>query len=121
MATSSSDSRLRVRRDNGITLIEFIDRNILDEANIQLIGEEISSIIDAEDKPRLVISFSNVDHLSSAALGTLITINNKVRNRSGQLRLSNIDPQIYEVFQITRLHQIFQIHDTTEEATASFE
>ncbi|MCL4741834.1 MAG: STAS domain-containing protein [Phycisphaerales bacterium] len=116
----SADSRLRVRRTDGVTQIEFVDRNILDEANIQSIGEEIASIIEAEDKPKLLISFSNVDHLSSAALGTLITINNKVRSRDGELRLADIDPQIYEVFVITRLNKLFQILDTSEEAMRSF-
>ncbi|GIK19883.1 MAG: anti-sigma factor antagonist [Leptolyngbya sp. PLA2] len=115
-----ADSRLRVRRTDGVTQIEFVDRNILDEANIQSIGEEIASIIEAEEKPKLLISFANVDHLSSAALGTLITINNKVRSRDGELRLADIDPQIYEVFVITRLNKLFQILDTSEEAMRSF-
>lgn len=117
---SHGESRLRVQRRDGVVQIEFIDRNILDEANIQSIGEEISNLIDTEESPHLLISFANVDHLSSAALGTLITINNKVKNKAGQLRLANIDRQIYEVFVITRLNQLFQILDTTEEAMASF-
>jgi anti-sigma B factor antagonist len=103
------------------TLVEFIDRNILDEANIQAIGEEISGLVDAETTPKLLISFSNVDHLSSAALGTLITINNRVRGKNGQLRLANIDPQIYEVFVITRLNKLFSIHENTDEALKSFQ
>jgi len=70
-------------------------------------------------RPQMVISFSNVDHLSSSALGTLITINNKIRSRDGALRLANIDPQIYEVFVITKLNKLFSIHDTTELAVAS--
>jgi anti-sigma B factor antagonist len=111
---------LRVKRLDKVTQVEFIDRNILDEANIQAIGEEIGQIIDAEPNPRLLISFANVDHLSSAALGTLITINNKVRDRAGQLRLANIDPQIYEVFVITRLNKLFNIHENTDAALKSF-
>jgi anti-sigma B factor antagonist len=116
----SEDSRLRVRDKNGVTQIEFIDRNILDEANIQHIGEEIGAIIDKGAKPRLLISFQNVDHLSSAALGTLITINTRVKNKGGQLRLADIDPQIYEVFVITKLNRLFQIHPTSDDALKSF-
>ncbi|MBX3367796.1 MAG: STAS domain-containing protein [Phycisphaeraceae bacterium] len=116
---AASDSRLRVRKDSGVTIVEFVDRNILDEANIQMIGDEITSLIDSESSPKLLISFANVDHLSSAALGTLITINNKLRQK-GQLRLANIDPQIYEVFVITRLNNIFKIMPTTEDAIKSF-
>lgn len=117
---TSTASRLRVTEEDGVTRIEFIDRNILDEASIQQIGEEITKLIDAQTNPKVLISFSNVDHLSSAALGTLITINNKIRSKDGQLRLANIDPQIYEIFVITKLNKLFQIHETADEALASF-
>lgn len=115
-----ADARLRVRKEKGVTFVEFVDRNILDEANIQQIGDEIGSLIDAETAPKLVISFANVDHLSSAALGTLITIHNRMKAKQGQLRLSNIDPQIYEVFVITKLNKLFEIHETMDRASASF-
>lgn len=117
---TSATSRLRVSEHDGVTRIEFVDRNILDEANIQQIGAEITRIVDAKSNPKILISFDNVDHLSSAALGTLITINNRIRSRDGQLRLANIDPQILEVFVITKLNKLFQIHDTTQQALASF-
>ena len=117
---TSAASRLRVTDQDGVTRIEFIDRNILDEANIQQIGEEITRLIDAQTQPKVLISFENVDHLSSAALGTLITINNRIRNKDGQLRLANIDPQIYEVFVITKLNKLFQIHESADQALASF-
>lgn len=117
---TSAASRLRVVEEEGVTCIEFVDRNILDEANIQQIGDEILALVERESRPRILISFANVDHLSSAALGTLITINNKIRARSGELRLANIDPQIYEVFVITKLNKLFQIHDTREQALAGF-
>lgn len=118
---ASAETRLRVRKDDGVIHIEFVDRNILDEANIQQIGDEVSALIEAEDKPRLVISFSNVDHLSSAALGTLITIHNKMKAKQGRLRLANIDPQIYEVFVITKLNKLFEIHESSEQAILSLQ
>ncbi len=118
----SSPSRLRVKREDDVIQVEFVDRNILDEANIQQIGDEITEIIETPTNgphPKLLISFSNVDHLSSAALGMLLTVNNKVKGASGKLRLANIDPQIFEVFKITKLDRIFQIHESTEKAVAS--
>ena len=117
---AAAESLLRVDQEDGVTRIEFVDRNILDEANIQQIGEQINRIVDESHQPKMLISFQNVDHLSSAALGTLITINNKIRGKDGQLRLANIDPRIYEVFVITKLNRLFQIHDSAEQALASF-
>lgn len=117
---AEDQARLMIQRDGDVTIIEFMDRNILDEGNIQQIGDQINRIIEDSAVPKLLISFENVEHLSSAALGTLITINNKVRQRDGQLRLANIDAQIYEVFAITKLNKLFQIHKTTEEARRNF-
>jgi anti-sigma B factor antagonist len=113
-------SRLTVRSQHGVTRVEFVDRNILDETNITQIGEELSKIIDGQVNPKMLICFKGVEHLSSAALGTLITVNNRVKAKDGQLRLSDIDSQIYEVFVITKLNRLFQIHDTAEKALASF-
>lgn len=116
----ASGTRLRATEQDGVTRIEFLDRNILDEANIQQIEEQITEIVERQPRPKLLISFANVDHLSSAALGSLITLNNKIRAKDGQLRLSNIDPQIYEIFVITKLNKLFQIHDDAQAAMASF-
>ncbi len=117
---ASTASHIRVQDQDGVKRIEFVERNILDEANIQQIGEEISNLLDAQPQPKVLNSIENVDHLSSAALGTLITINNKIRGKDGQLRLAEIDPQIYEVFVITKLNKLFQIHETRDQALASF-
>jgi len=117
---TTKNSRLLVRTEGDVTRIGFVDRNILDEANIQQIGDEITQIIDQTSNPKLLISFENVEHLSSAALGTLIKVNNKLRAKGGQLRLADIDPQIYQVFTITRLNKLFQIHKTSDEALKSF-
>ena len=113
-------SRLKVSKLGAITQVEFVDRNILDESNIQQIGDELNTIIDEVPTPKVLIRFANVEHLSSAALGALITVNNRVKGKDGELRLSEIDPQIREVFKITKLDKIFQIFDNADEALSSF-
>jgi anti-sigma B factor antagonist len=61
-----------------------------------------------------------VEHLSSAALGMLIKLGKEVTRKKGKLILSDIRPQIYEVFRITRLHKMFEIHDTAGQAMKHF-
>ena len=117
---TQATSRLKINDHGGVIVIEFIDKNILDETNIQQIGEEIARQVDAQDHPQLLISFRNVAHLSSAALGTLITINNRVTGKGGKLCLSDIEGQIFEVFKITKLDRLFEIHDTAAEAIKAF-
>ena len=73
---------------DGIRVVEFTNNKILDEGNIKEIGDTLGALIDEKDHPKLVLDFSNVDHLSSAALGMLITANNRIKEKNGQLRLN---------------------------------
>jgi anti-sigma B factor antagonist len=104
-----------------IRAVEFTNNKILDEANIDAIQRSLNALIDEQPRPRLLLDFTNVDHLSSAALGALINVNNRVRQKNGELRLTNIKPQILEVFVITKLNKLFRILPTRAEALASFQ
>ena len=112
---------IKLTRDGELTVVEFNVRKLLEENEITEMGRQLTSYIESQLKPKIIISFAGVDHLSSSALGTLITVNYKVRERDGQLRLCSINPQIYEVFLITKLNKLFRIFPTMEEAKASLE
>jgi len=114
-------SHLKIRRADGVSVVEFADRKILEELSIQEIGEELQQVVESEPSIKLLLNFKNVDHLSSAALGMLITLNKKVKEQNGTLKLSDINRQIFEVFKITRLNRVFEIHETAEEALARFQ
>ena len=121
MAHEAPRLKLTRNEENDTIQVEFTTRKILDEGNIAEIGEQLSALVEKEERPKIIISFAAVDHLSSAALGTLITINNKVKQKGGQLRLSDINPQIYEVFLITKLNKLFRIYPTVKDAEESLQ
>lgn len=118
---ASQATRLKVSDLGGVSLVEFADRKILDELCIHEIQEELAVVVDKQAVGNLLLSFKNVEHLSSAALGMLITLKKKVEEKKGRLKLSDINPQIFEVFKITRLNKIFDIHPSQEKARASFQ
>ncbi len=113
-------SHLKIKRAGNVAVVEFADRKILEEVSIQEIGEELRRLAESEAGIRLLLNFQNVDHLASAALGMLITLHKKVQEQSGQLKLANINNQIYQVFRITRLNRVFDIHQTADEALQAF-
>lgn len=117
---AADQAHVKVRDSGGIRVVEFTERKILDELAIHEIGEELSRVIDESGDVRMLLSFKNVDHLSSAALGMLINLNKQVAAREGELKLSDISPPIFEVFKITRLNKLFTIHPTMAEAIADF-
>ena len=111
---------LTISKSDDVHIVEFTDRKILEELVINEIGEELSKLVEGQAKPRLLLSFQNVDHLSSAALGMLIKLHHEVQAKDGKLRLSQIGAPIFEVFKITRLNKLFDIYDTTSQALTSF-
>lgn len=106
-------------QQKSVRIVEFTNSKILDEGNIADIEVTLKALINEEAQPKLLLDFSNVDHLSSAALGALINCNNLIKQKNGQLRLTNIKPQIFEVFVITKLNKLFKIYPTRAEGLAS--
>jgi len=120
MSTQPRRRRLEVEDIGDVTVINFIDKKILDEQNIQVIGEQLFGLVEQEGRRKLLLNFGNVEYLSSAALGKLITLNKKLQGAGGRLILCNIDPQIYEVFEITKLDKFFNIQKEEQAALQSF-
>jgi len=112
--------RLKITTQGDVTVVELADRKILDEVNISHIGERLQGLVAKAASPKFVLDFSNVAHMSSSALGMLITLHKRVREKKGQLRLCGIQAPIYEVFVITRLNEIFEISETVKDAIKTF-
>ncbi|QDT44501.1 Putative anti-sigma factor antagonist BtrV [Gimesia alba] len=112
--------RVDIEEVNDVTIAKFIDKKILDEGNIQIIGTQLFGLVDEDGRKKIILDFSNVEYLSSAALGKLITLDKKVKKAKGKLKLCSIRPDIYEVFAITRLNQLFDIAETQEAALEGF-
>jgi len=115
------NARLSVSVEGDVQVAQFADRKILDEVSIMKLGESLTELVSQGDPPKLVLDFANVGHMSSSALGMLITLHKRIRERQGELRLCGIQPTIYEIFVITRLNEIFQILESVADAVESIQ
>ena len=91
-----------------------------EQAGDERFGEQLFALVDDQGHKKLLLNFTNVEYLSSAALGKFITLNKKVTGAGGKLVLCGIDPTIYEVFEITRLNKLFNIQKDEQSALQSF-
>jgi anti-sigma B factor antagonist len=109
MSSQPRRRRLEVEDIGDIAVVQFVDKKILDEQNIQMIGDDLFRLVDELGRRKILLNFSNVEFLSSAALGKLITLNRKLQNVRGKLILCSISKDIQEVFEITKLDKLFTI------------
>ena len=112
--------RLDVNEVGDVTVVRFRDHKIIEDVNIQELGQEMFRLVETDGRHRLLLDFSSVDFLSSAALGKLITLDKKMKAHGGVLKLSNIRSEIYEVFAITKLNRLFDIRKDEADALAAF-
>jgi anti-sigma B factor antagonist len=118
----ASDSHARSRRHVrtevvGETLVvRFVDSKLVTEEIIQEAGDQLYDLVETCVQASVLLHFGNVQYLSSAALGKLINTRRKCGERNLSLCLCCIEPELYEVFVLKRMNQIFLITRDENEA-----
>ena len=63
---------------------------------------------------KLIISFKNVEYLDSSFLGALVAILKNLLPLGGKLTLTDLNGDIENLFELTRLNKIFTLKETLE-------
>ena len=93
-------------------------------AQVETLGDELLSLVEgerAQDEANVLINFENVRFFSSGAINKLIVLEKRVRARGGQIRLSNMRPEVRDLFSYTNLDSMFDIRGNQAEAILAFE
>src|SRR5947207_14036031 len=77
--------RLEVEDVGDIAVVNFVDKKILDEQNIQMIGDDLFRLVDELGRRKVLLNFSKVELMSSAALGKVITLHRQLQARQATL------------------------------------
>jgi len=113
-------ARLDVADVGEVTVVRFNDRKILDATAIEELGGELFALVENENRKNLLLNFTGVEFLSSAALNKLIILDKKVKASGGRLKMCHVRPEIAEIFAITRLDRLFDIRDEEKTALEAF-
>jgi len=114
------DSPLLLLRMGDVIIIEFTDKAILDQSKIDRLHQEMQSVIEKSGLPKIILSFENVQNISSAMLGVLMSLNKQIKSMGGEMRLAAISNSIMEVFKLTRLDKLLKIYRSTDQAMVKF-
>ncbi len=100
----------RAQTVDGVFVIQFTDAQILDATVIEQMHRDLMLALEKAQERRLLLDFSRVRFMSSAALGMLIRVHKKCKELKIALKLCNLAPQIQQVFHVTNLDRVFDIH-----------
>ncbi len=74
----------------------------------------------AQSYCNILLNLGDVRHIDSAGIGELMSCYTSVSNRGGKLKLLNLNKNVRNLLQITRLYTIFEVEDDEQRAIASF-
>ena len=67
---------------------------------------------------RFRIDFGHAAYVDSSGLGALVSLNKRVRERKGELRLTNLNAELRQLFELTRLDTLFDWDEREGDAAA---
>ena len=109
---------------SNVSVVKLKDEKLMAPAQVETLGDELLSLVEGqlnEDQANVLINFENVRFFSSGAINKLIVLEKRVRACGGQIRLSNMRPEVRDLFSYTNLDSMFDIRGNQAEAILSFE
>ncbi len=105
--------------DNGKVVILMVKEERLDAHNSDQLKQELSRLF-GEGKTGVVVDLKEVRFIDSSGLGALVSGFKNASSRQASLKLSSLQSQVRSMFELTRLHRVFDIYPTIDEAVDAF-
>lgn len=74
----------------------------------------------ADEQHKIIVNFSDLMYISSAGLGVFMAYIEDVRELGGDIKLSNMSPKVYNVFDLLGFPTLYDILDDEKKAIEKF-
>lgn len=91
----------------------------LDAHTAPTLENNFTDLID-QNKFKIVVNFEELAYISSAGLGVFMAYIEKIRNNSGDIKLTNMNDKVYNIFDLLGFPLLYEIYKTENEALNKF-
>jgi len=102
----------------GDVSVAVVPMEELDASNSAEFKREVAPLLEATTK--LVFDLSRLRFVDSSGLGAFISCLRKLNAKGGDVKLCGMSKQVRAVFELVRMHRIFDICGTKEDAVQAF-
>jgi anti-sigma B factor antagonist len=102
---------------DGVTIVALRGET-LDASNAKALKTDLASVL--APGARLVFDLKAVKFVDSSGLGVLLSCLRHVHSSGGDLKLCEMAKPVRALFELVRMHRIFEIYGTREEAAKSY-
>ncbi|TLM68399.1 MAG: STAS domain-containing protein [Deltaproteobacteria bacterium] len=103
----------------GSVVLLAVHEERLDAHNSSELKNQMLKLFE-EGKQNMIVDLQEVRFVDSSGLGALVSGFKNASSRNGCLKLSGLQLQVKSMFELTRLHRVFEIFADVDEALASF-
>ncbi len=108
---------LNVQSLEGAALVAVAADN-LDAGNSAEFKRAMAPLIEAHK--RIVLDLAALTFVDSSGLGALISCLRQISNGGGELKLVNMSKSVRTLFELVRMHRVFDIYNSPAEALRTF-
>ena len=93
---------------------EYLDASLAED-----LKRDIAPVLEANSK--VVFDLHQLQFIDSSGIGAILSCLRRLSTKGGDLKLCAVSKPVRGAFEITRMHRIFEIFNTCEEAVRSFQ
>lgn len=108
---------LVINNSKDVTVVT-LKSEVLDANNSKEFKKNMAPVI--KNGGKVVFNLENVQFIDSAGLGVILSCLRTLNKEGGDLKLFGITKPVRALFELVRMHRIFNIYNTEEEAVQSF-
>lgn len=91
----------------------------LDAHTASQLEDSLKLLIDSQ-KPNIIVNCRELDYIASAGLGVFMAYIEEVRESGGDIKLTNMNDKVYNVFDLLGFPTLYDILDDELEAIEKF-
>lgn len=105
--------------EKNIAIARIQDNVKLNVLNAEEIKNALTLML--RDYNKLILDLEGVTFIDSTGFGALITIFKRAQENDKNFKICNVSDEAYQLMKITKLNNVFEIHENLEKCIASFE
>jgi len=107
-----------VDTDGDVTVVSFNVKS-LDAGNSKNFKTDISPLL--EENNKFVFAMDSLTFVDSSGCGVMLSCLRKLNSTDGDVKLSGVNGPVHTLFELIRLHKIFEIYNTRDEAVKAYQ
>jgi anti-sigma B factor antagonist len=99
---------------NGVTVLDM-KGSIHSGPDCRQLEQQIETLI-RDNENRVIFDLTNVTHIDSSAIGSIVRCLTRLKSCNGMLRLAGATGMIEHSFKLTQLHKVLELYPTAAAA-----